>query len=364
MRATIARHLAIAAAIALCAGYSGFAGAQTAKMTPELKELAALAEKEGQVIVKTGGGFFDVGRGVKRFDDNMAKTFGTKVKVVWTPGGSMPEVGNEIAVTLKNNLPAPTDVYIGFSRNIEAFMKLDLFQAAPWKSYDPDRLGDRIIEKDIYVKSYSATIGFSYNTDLVKSNPEKVADFLKPEFKGKIATTAFAAGFEQLAAKEAWGPDKTITFAKQFVHQLGGFMLCPEGERVASGEFIAFVTDCGGGSMIRAAMNGAPIKRVVAPDVPLISYFYYSVPKNAPHANAAKLLIVYLHTPQGQTDMWEVQQNDVHLYSESRQIADIQAVEKKFGITFGDADLAWQATNEPANAAQREVAKIFQESRN
>ena len=364
MRTPVLRHFSVAAAIALFPGFAGFGEAQTYKMTPELKELAAQADKEGQVIVKTGGGFFDGGRGVKTFNDGLAKTFGTKVKVVWAPGGSMPEVGNEIAATLKNNLPAPTDLYIGFSRNIEAFMRFDLFQAAPWKSYDPDRLGDRIVEKDTYVKSYSATIGFSYNTNLVTSNPERVADFLKPEFKGKIATTAFAAGFEQLSAKEAWGPDKTIAFAKQFIGQVAGFMLCPDSERLASGEFIAFVTDCGGGSMIKAAMHGAPIKRVVAPDVPLISYFYYSVPKNAPHPAAAKLLIVYLHTPQGQKDEWEVQQNDVHLYPESHQIGAIQAVEKKFGITFGDADLAWQATNEPANAAQREVAKIFEETRN
>src|SRR5438045_704759 len=137
MRTIVLRHLAIGMAIALCPGFAGRGDAQTYKMTPELKELAAQADKEGQVIVKTGGGFFDGGRGVKTINDNMAKTFGTKVKVVWAPGGAMPEVGNEIAVTLKNNLPAPTDLYIGFSRNIEAFMKFDLFQAAPWKSYDP-----------------------------------------------------------------------------------------------------------------------------------------------------------------------------------------------------------------------------------
>jgi ABC-type Fe3+ transport system substrate-binding protein len=340
----------------------GTVQAQTLKMTPELKALAAAADKEGQVIVKYSSNFFDGGRGVKIYTDNMNKAFGTKVKVVWAPGGSMPEIGNEIAVSIKNNLPAPTDLYTGFSRNMGAFLKFDLFQTAPWKSYDPERLTDRMIERDTYIKAYSATLGFSYNTDLVKSNPERVSDFLKPEFKGKIATTAFGAGFEQLAAKEAWGPDKTLEFARQFAQQVGGFMLCPEAERLSSGEFVAFVTDCGGGSMVKAGLQGAPVRRVVTPDYPMISYFYHAVPKNAPNPNAAKLFITYLHTVPGQADMWELHQNDLHLYPESRQRAGIQAVEKKFGITFADADIDWQETNEPGNAAQREVVKIFQAS--
>jgi ABC-type Fe3+ transport system substrate-binding protein len=86
------------------------------------------------------------------------------------------------------------------------------------------------------------------------------------------------------------------------------------------------------------------------------------VPKNAPNPNAAKLFITYLHSPQGQTDMWELHQNDLHLYPESRQREGIQAVEKRFGITFADADIDWQDTNEAGNAAQREVVKIFQAS--
>jgi len=341
---------------------AGTSQAQTAKMTPALKELAAAADKEGEVIIKYSSNFFDGGRGIKIYTDNVNKAYGTHIKVVWAPGGSMPEIGNEIAVSLKNNLPAPTDVYFGFSRNMAAFLKFNLFQTAPWESYDPERLTDRIVEKDTYLKVYSATLGFSYNTDLVKSKPERVTDFLKPEFKGKIATTAFGAGFEQLAAKEAWGPEKTIEFAKQFAQQVGGFMLCPEAERIASGEFLAFVTDCGGGSMVKAGLQGAPVRRVLAPDVPLISYFYNAVPKNAPNPNAAKLFITYLHSPQGQADMWELHQNDLHLYPESRQRTAIQAVEKKFGFTFKDADIAWQETNEPGNAAQREVVKIFRAS--
>ena len=354
------KTLCVTTALIIALPWAGHA--QTVKMTPALKELAAAADKEGEVIVKTSSNFFDGGRGIKLYTDNVNKMYGTKIKVTWSPGGAMPEVGNEIAVSLKNNLPAPTDLYTGFSRNMAVFLKFDLFQTAPWKTYDPERLNDRIVERDTYIKSYSATLGFSYNTDLVKSNPERVSDFLRPEFKGKIATTPFGAGFEQLAAKEGWGPAKTIEFAKQFAQQVGGFMLCPEAERLASGEFWAFVTDCGGGSMVKAGLNGAPVKRVVTPDFPMISYFYNAVPKNAPHPNAAKLFITYLQTEEGQALMYELGQNDLHIYPKSKVRLTVDAVEKKFGIKFADADIAWQETNAAGNAAQQEVVKIVRAS--
>jgi hypothetical protein len=40
----------------------------------------------------------------------------------------------------------------------------------------------------------------------------------------------------------------------------------------------------------------------------------------------------------------------------------IVAIEKKMGHAFVDADIAWQKTNEPGNAAQREAVKFIQAS--
>jgi len=113
---------------------------------------------------------------------------------------------------------------------------------------------------------------------------------------------------------------------------------------------------------LKAAANGAPIKRVVTPDYPMISFFYNAVPKNAPHPNAAKLFIVYLMTEQGQKDMYELTLNDLHLYPGSKLRDGLAAVERKYGFTFTDADIAWQETNDAGNANQQKIAKIFQDS--
>ena len=140
-------------------------------------------------------------------------------------------------------------------------------------------------------------------------------------------------------------------------------MLCTDSERIASGEFLAFVTDCSGGAMLRAAAKGAPIARVITPDYPMVSYFYFAVPKNAAHPNAARLYVTYLSSPEGQKFSYDMNLVDLHLHPGSRTKPEIEAVEKKFGFKFQSADVAWQETNQAGNAAQREVRKILRRSR-
>jgi iron(III) transport system substrate-binding protein len=337
--------------------------AQTVTMSPAMQALAAAADKDAVVIFQGSTSSWGGPDGAKAIGDRINQAYGTHITVKWVPGTSFPEDGNAIAVALRNNLPAPTDVYFGYSRNMAVFGKLGMFQDAPWQDYDPARLGGEIVEQGRYVKIFSGTLGFSYNSEHAPSKPEQLADFLKPEWKGKFATTAFAAGFDALSAKEAWGPEKALAFAKQFIANAGGFMLCTDFDRLASGEFPAFVTDCGGGNLQRMAHEtGAPVVRVITPEYPLISFFYLSVPTNAVHPSAAKLLIAYLASPEGQKFTYDLNLADVHLYSDSRMRPDVEAVEKKFGFKFGIADVAWQETNAAGNAAQQDVAKLFRQS--
>ena len=349
---------------AIALAFSFGAHAQTETMTPALKALAAAATKEGTLLVKWSAGTFGGPQGAKQLENNINAAFGSKIEVRWTPGGDMPSLGNEIAIAQKSNQPAGSDVYVGFSRNMAAYEKLGLFQKGDYKSYAPDRLTDAIVERDTYVKAYSATIGFSYNKNRAPFVPERINDLLRPEWKGKVGTTPFAAGFDQLAASEAWGPAKAIAYAKQFTEQVGGFMLCQEADRLATGEFAAFAFDCGGGLMVRAAKRGAPIVRVLAADVPIVSYFYLAVPKNATHPNAAKLFITYILSKKGQRETYDFTFSDVHLFPESETRKEIEAVEKKNGIKYLSADIAWQEkANDDGNAAQQQIEKIIQQGR-
>ena len=355
--------LAAGCAIGLLTAMPSTASAQAA-LTPELQKLAADATREGQLIVKWSSQSFGGPNGAKVFEKNINDAYGSKIQIKWTPGGAMPDIGNEIAIAQKSNQPSPTDVYIGFSRNISTLMKFDLFQPGEYTKYLPGRITDEIAERGTYVKIYSSAVGLSYNKARAPFIPENLADLLKPEWRGKIATTPFAAGFEMFASKDAFGGEKAIAFSKDFTKQIAGFMLCNDADRLASGEFIAFAFDCGGSRMVAAAAKGAPIARVLVPEVPVVSYFYLTVPKNAVNPNAAKLFITYALSPKGQRDLFDQEMSDLHLFPESELRKEIVAAEQKFGFKFKNADINWQeSANEEGNAAQRQIEAILKEGR-
>ena len=347
-------HAAVAAVTLACAAP---VVAQTAPMTPALKELAAAANKEGELVVTWSSSTLGGPQGAKAFEDAINKAYGTKIRIKWAPGQSMPNVGNQIAMAYANKLPSPSDVYLGFSRNMAVLLKQDIFLQVPWQDYLPDRLTDKIVERGTFVKNTSSTTGFSYNKKLAPSVPERLEDFLKPEWKGKIATTAFGAGFDQLAG--AWGPDKAMDYAKKFSGQVGGFMRCNEVERMTTGEFLALIFDCSGASTIEAIEKGAPLARTLSADIPLISYFYFAVPKNAAHPNVAKLFVTFSASKEGQKLVWDLTSSDLHLYPESKMGQEVAAAEKKYGIKFRDADIQWQIDNAKANEAQAAIAKML-----
>src|SRR3712207_9168827 len=64
-----------------------------------------------------------------------------------------------------------------------------------------------------------------------------MADLLKPQYKGRIASTPYAAGFDWLAAPEAWGEQRVLDYLAQFKEQVAGLIRCNEMERIANGEF-------------------------------------------------------------------------------------------------------------------------------
>ncbi len=337
--------------------------AAAADMTPALKDLAAAANKEGKLNVSWGASSLGGPTGARIMQDAMNKAYGTNITITWSPGPSMPNMGNQIAMRQSNGLASPTDVYLGFSRNYATLKKHNLFLSAPWKSYSPDRLTDAVVEQNgTLVKVISATLGFTYNTRLAPSAPKKITDFLKPEWKGKVATTPYGAGFDQLAGENVWGAERTLDFAKKFTSQVGGFLRCSDSERLSSGEFLALVFDCSGDSMQQAARKGAPLKRVIALDAPIVSYFYLAVPKNSGSPDAAKLYITFALSRDGQKIIWQEAASDLHLLPGSEVAKEIAEVEREAGVKFVNSDVDWQLKNQKGNAAQREATKLMRQA--
>ena len=333
--------------------------AARAEFSPALNSLVTEAQKEGAITLMFGEGALGGSAGARLFEKQINEMFGTRLKVSFAPGPAMPAMGSQIAVTQAAGKAAPTDIYVGWSRHMAGLSKYQLFAAADWKSLLPGRIDDRIVEGDgTMLKVVTSMAGFYYNPKLAPMQPKRLTDFLAPEWKGKIATTPYAANFDVLAAKSVWGPEKAVDYARKLSGQLAGLARCDEGERVASGEFLALVPNCSGRDAEHAMQDGAPIANFYPLDFRLINYTYIAVPKNAPHPSAAKLFAVFCMMPEGQKIIRDSWGADLHFFPESKSSKEVAAIEAETG-PMQSVDVAWQLDNEVGNRTWAEIQKIL-----
>ena len=334
--------------------------AARADIAPALADLARAAQQEGALTLMFGEGALGGSQGAKLFEQQMNAMFGTRIKVSFTPGPAMPAMGSQIAVFQAAGKTAPTDIYVGWSRHMAGLAKYDLFLAADWETLLPGRIDGRIVEGEgTMLKVVTSMAGLYYNPERAPIKPTRLSDFLRPEWTGKIATTPYAANFDVLAARDVWGPEKAIDYARKLSRQIAGLARCDEGERIASGEFLALVPNCSGRDAERAMRGGAPVVNVYPRDFQIINYTYIAVPKNAPHPKAGTLFAVFCLMPEGQKIIRDTWGADLHLFPDSKSGKEIAALEAESGTPLKSVDVAWQLGNSAGNQAWAEIQKIL-----
>src|SRR5258706_7890907 len=273
------------------------------------EQLIEGAKKEGQLIMSWGTGTMGGIEGAEAMEKAFNKTYGLNLPFKFTPGPAMPQWASSIIQEGKAGQPATSDLFIG-SENHVARMTLKKLE---WTKIFPHITRPMVDWEGRVLIVVSRTPGLTYNTTLVgaKEVPQKVEDLLNPKWKGKIASTPYAASFDRLAL--FWGEEKTTTFLQKFVKQVGGLIRCGEEERVANGEFamIAFNCDLADANDMRE--KGAPVDGRIFKDAGILSYWYLAVPSNSTHPNAAALLAGVLLRKKGQEIFWRTQKNNSHL---------------------------------------------------
>jgi ABC-type Fe3+ transport system substrate-binding protein len=329
-------------------------------MSPALKALAAAADKEGSVALMFGEGALGGSEGARLFEQAINTAYVTHIKVVFTPGPSMPAMGSQIAMLANARQAAPTDIYVGWSRHLAGLAKYKLFLAADWQALLPGRIDERVTEQEGRIlKVVTSVPGVFYNPKRVPYVPTSMADFLKPEWKGKIASTPYAANFDVLAANDVWGPDKAIDYARKLSGQIAGLMRCDDESRITSGEFLALVPNCSGRTAEMGGASGAPIANMVPSDFMVANYSYIAVPRNAPHPNAGTLFAAFAMTSQGQDIIWKSWGSDLDLFADSHAHREVAALEATRGSPLKRTDATWQMTNEAGNKAWAQIQKIL-----
>ncbi|MFI5267287.1 MAG: ABC transporter substrate-binding protein [Chloroflexota bacterium] len=334
--ASIAAKPAGSASAKPAAAASGAAEVSTAT----LQQIVDGAKKEPAIKGSWSSSSFGGADGFNAMVDGINKKFGLSIKGTFTPGIDMQAMQGKIAEEAAANKPPDSDIYLGNAQGMRDALDTKSMKAYNWQSLverpipaDAGAKFDPYAPNGTGVAIVSSITGVTYNSKLVKADqvPHKLQDLLKPEFKGKIASTPYAAGWREFSTKDLLGKDFTVNYVKQFSNQVAGLIRCGEPDRLSSGEFLMLAMDCGGQDASLSKAKGAPIDQVVLDDATTVHSFYAAVPVNSQAPNASALISLYLETPEGQNLLYKYWYGDLYTYPEAQTKAQVDKVSKSGG---------------------------------
>ncbi len=314
--------ISIAVALFFVVGM-GSAWAVFAQIRPAtLADLIEGAKKETVLKGQWSSSGFGGSLGLEKIAKGMNKQYGFKIKTQFTPGPNMQRMMGKIAREVAAGQPASSDVYLGNSQGLLHAQKNNVLKSYDWVSILerplPSEPGfSSVAPGGIGVVFATTLVGLIYNSDLVKGGdiPKRLSDVLKPKWKGRIASTPYAAGMREFAMPDVLGREAVFDFMRKLSKQISGLMRCGAMDRITSGEFLMLVLACGESNVNMARRRGMPLGYALLQDAIVAHTRYAGVPKNSAAPNAAALLIAYLHTPEGQKLLWDLDGLDLHLIS-------------------------------------------------
>ncbi len=353
-------------AAALCSLFM-VAGAYAADAPKTLEELVAGAKQETTLRAMWSSRSLDGSKGFAQLVAGMNKRYGTRIEPQFTPGPSMTKMIGRLTRELKAEQPASTDVLWNNSGGMLKSGQVGLTRSMNWMAYlerpmlPPDPGFDPMPANGIGLASASTLVGIMYNSEMVKGDdiPKSMYDVLDPKWKGQIASTPYVAGLREFATPSLLGREVMIDYARKLSQQIGGLIRCGTVDRLTSGEFAMLVFSCGDQYVNQAERQGLPLGYSVVNEAVVSHTRYGAVPVHSRSPNAAALFVAYLHTPEGQKWMWEVNGFDFHLYPESNErkvLADARARGAKVVVNSPQ----WLASQKDYRKTRKELEQIMQ----
>lgn len=332
-----------------------------------LAQIIEGAKKEGMIRGQWSQNTFGGGEGFNDFVAGMNKKYGLNLKGQFTPGPDMQALMVRIVQEAAAGQPASTDLYMGNAQALLEGLKNQTLKPVEWGAIvdrrPPAEPGfDPIAPDGTHMAIATAVVGIEYNTNIVKGAdiPKKLADVLNPKWKGKIASTPYAAGMRELAMPGFLGREYILDFTKKLSGQIGGLIRCGEAERLTSGEFVMLVLTCGGNDATVLQRSGAPLAQTVVQEGTVLHMRYAAVPKNSRSPNAAALMAAYWMTPEGQALLWKHDGLDLHLFPESHMKKDVDSVRAAGGKVVINTP-EWLGSLKGYAENQKELEKILRE---
>jgi ABC-type Fe3+ transport system substrate-binding protein len=289
-----------------------------AEQSPVLRALIDGARQEGALNLVWSDNLLGGPAGAQQLQDTLNRKYGLNLAVTYTPGPAGPTTGARVAQEVAAGQRSHTDIHMFVDASI-----VSAFQPASWREYVPELPADAVFYDGRAVGIITQLPGVSYNRELVPADrvPHSLYDLLDPWWQGKLAAPPYAYTIQFLALDEFLGYERTMDFVRKYSTQLGGLIRCGESQRLATGEFVAQALDCGEYQVRRAQRQGMPLEHVVPSEGGALKYYTAGVPVTSPHPNAAKLLISFLMTHEGQEFLWNAEGADNHKVPSSHMAA-------------------------------------------
>ncbi len=327
---------ALAILLAACAGVAGDAVPATQRPNEQLQKLISGARSESQLKIAWGSGFLNSSEQLRRQTEGFNRLYGLSLIVPSRPAPSIREAVAQTLDEFQSGRSASTDIVLGTEADMFTLAKAGALVQEPWSVWAPNIRNLKLVAAGgVAVQVQTRLPGITYNSVKLTGTavPHSMADLLKPQYKGRIATTIDGAWLDRLGSPEVWGADGGFAYVRKFAPQVGGYIACGDEERIPSGEFDIFVYDCGSARVAQMKAKGIVIGWTAPTDVPLLGYLFMGVPKNAAHPNAAKLWINYMLGRAAQDVMYEYEFADHHLVTGSKTFAEVDRLTKS-GVKF------------------------------
>jgi iron(III) transport system substrate-binding protein len=315
---------------------------QAKPFASEVQSSIQAAQKEGILNISWGTTTMGGTTGIKELEQALNKHYGTNIQLKYTPGRSYSAHMQRLAEELAAGRKAFEDVALADSGQVAFFHKNNILLPVNWQVFMPhiskNTLAKVISRDSTLVTMYSQPRTIVYNTNVIPKEqaPKTLNDLLHPKWKGKIATTPYAAGYEVLANDKSWGEKRLLDYAESLTKNLGGLIRCGELPRIVSGEFPIFLLECSPGRVQIEIEKGAPLAQVVPTDMLEVLHHWIGVPKHAANPNAAKLFVAFLVTKEAQEIIYKHERTDLHYLEGSRVARQLSEIQTATGQQFGD----------------------------
>ncbi|HLH22164.1 MAG TPA: extracellular solute-binding protein [Chloroflexota bacterium] len=307
------------------------------------------AAEEGTVAIYASS---NLGKeGAAKLEEAFNQKYGLHATIQYTASSSMTRDASRAITEISAGQPPTWDLMMLTDAHYATFVQNGVLEPVDWTA-----LG--LANRDILAYD-GAAINFvsdfvapAYNPNVVPASeaPKDWPDLLDPKWRGKIGVSTATHHWARLA--QAWGDERTTRFMESLAAQQPILGQTPElYNRLTIGE-IAIDASIPDTFSLEAKNTGAPFVFVDTVKPLIATNYDVGLLKGVQHPNLAKLLAVFMTTPEGQaiwdtyvggtsmfiegTPMWRYAQGKDYVALDAKFAADqLDDLTEKYGRMVG-----------------------------